>query len=655
MPLKKLIRVVLQNIARSKKNFVFSSIGIIVGIGTFTFFLALSQGIRDRVLNRIFPIDQLEIESIGGVAASASDDGEQSGIGGVLAGGPRIMDQPAVDQLRSISSVEAAYPKMRARFPAKIETGILDRRMAGEGFIEGLEISEKVVSDMRAFEGTCSNAESEDMCRRREVSCRRHADCPHEGFECIEGMCRTREYWRSFRDKHAREPCTAASQCGEGLVCSYDRWLILKTRKKEQLKPVRLAARRVKHDQLDMDLYVAVARVGAVTLDDVMNAERSKAEIWSVGAQISDEAREALRRHSVVVHEFATVEEALAHVGQLPTSLKQGECAGVSCMLEQSEINIGSWKYFEVYDNHRGDCPAQGYCAARNVLSKRGRCASYMPVALNPMMIDFYNSTVVSQLGTQALPNPCFVLGLKGYFRLGFSFLRTSMEPVWQKIRWSEIVGFSDKAMHLGGTVPLNYVERFNHFFLGPQSIEYYDSVLLQIPRNEQVAGVIEQVRKQSFDLSRNSKFARKAAEMLMVVTLTFLLISIIIIVISAMNISHTFLMVVYERQREIGVMRAIGASRWDIRKIVLAESGLIGLLAGVVGNGASFGVSRLVNILAEGLRERFPVIPEDFFIYSSVLVAGSIAFALIFCLLGAWVPANRAAKLDPAVVLSSA
>ena len=65
MPIRKLLHIVWQNIARSKKNFIFSSIGIIVGISTFTFIIALSQGIQYRVLNRIFPIDQLEIEPVG--------------------------------------------------------------------------------------------------------------------------------------------------------------------------------------------------------------------------------------------------------------------------------------------------------------------------------------------------------------------------------------------------------------------------------------------------------------------------------------------------------------------------------------------------------------------------------------------------------------
>ena len=651
MSLAKLLHVVLQNISRSKKTFIFSSIGIIVGISTFTFFIALSQGIRDKVLNRIFPIDQLEVESIGGVTA-----GGGPGSGGLLGGQPRVLDDAAVAQLGKVAGVSMVFPKMRARFAAKVETGVLDRRMAGEGFMEGLQPSEQVVEDMRRYEQSCST-EDHDQCRRREVPCLRNRDCPHEGMECVERRCAPRQYWRSFSDKHPEVSCTDAAACGDGRACAWDRWIILKTRTQAQIAPVRQASARARHPALDLDIYFPVAEVGSVNVDDLRNAERERGEVWAVATELTQDARDLLDKHQVdvPVRLFATVEQALAHVAGLATSLTEGTCRGERCHLERREVQIGSWKYFEVYENHRGDCPAGLYCAARNVLSNVGRCESYMPVAMNPLMVDFYNANVVSQLGTRPLPNPCLVLGLKGYFRLGFSFLKDSVAPVWQRIRWAEIIGFTDKAMNLGGTVPLPYVRRFNRTFLGPDSIKHYDSVLLQILRNEAVAQVIEQVQKLSFDLSRSSKFARKAGQMLFIITLAFLLISVIIIVISALNISHTFLMVVFERQREIGVMRAIGASRWDIRKIILTESLFIGLVAGIVGNALSYGVSRLVNLAGQGLRDRFPVIPDDFFTYSWVLIGGSIGFALVFCLLGAWVPANRAAKLDPAIVLSSA
>lgn len=670
MPFEKLLRVVFQNIARSKKNFIFSSIGIIVGITTYTFFLALSEGIQDRVLNRIFPIDQLEVEPIGGVAASASDaTGDTSGgMGDVLGGGPRRLDTQAITQLAATPGVAKAYPKMRARFPGKIETGVLDRRMAGEGFVEGLEVSPAVLDEMKAFEAQCSE-EDQDVCKRREVSCVTDAECPHEGMACVDaagepmgpasgtsrGVCKPREYWRAFTDRTPAGACTQSSECGAGNVCGVDRWIILKVRDKAHIEPIKTAVAALTHPTLDLDYYVAIADVGDVVPGDAIAAERVQGEVWRLGADFAAGAEAELAQRKVTLRTFTDVAGVTAHLASLATTLTAGTCLGTPCQLEQAEDQIGHWLYFDVYDNHRGNCDPGRYCAARNVLSVEGRCEAYLPAALNPLMIDFYNSNVVSQLGTQPLPNPCFILGLKGYFRFGFSFLRDDFDTVWQKIRWAEIVGFTDKAMHLGGTVPLPYVERLNRFYLGPDSTTFYDSVLLQIPRNEDVAGVIEGIQKQSFDLSRSSAFARKAGEMLMIVTLTFLLISIIIIIISAMNISHTFLMVVFERQRELGVLRAIGATRWDIRRIILSESLFIGVTAGIVGNLLSYGVSRLVNLGAGSLRERFPMIPDDFFVYGWPLVLGSMAFAVLFCVIGAWIPANRAAKLDPAVVLTQA
>ena len=244
MPIEKLLRVVLQNIARSKKNFIFSSIGIIVGITTFTFFLALSQGIQERVLNRIFPIDQLEVEPIGGVAAGASESTKGGDtLQSALSGGPRRLDAAAVEQLQAIPGVTKAFPKMRARFAAKIETGVLDRRMAGEGFFEGLDVSPAVVDEMRRFEDRCS-LDEEDVCKRREVTCKTDSDCPHEGMSCLEGQCRPRQYWRSFEDRESGATCKAASECGPGKVCAYDKWIILKVKDKATIPVVKQAAER---------------------------------------------------------------------------------------------------------------------------------------------------------------------------------------------------------------------------------------------------------------------------------------------------------------------------------------------------------------------------------------------------------------------------
>ena len=67
---------------------------------------------------------------------------------------------------------------------------------------------------------------------------------------------------------------------------------------------------------------------------------------------------------------------------------------------------------------------------------------------------------------------------------------------------------------------------------------------------------------------------ARKAADLLFILTVVFSFISLVIMFVAAVNIMHTFLTLVTERRYEIGIMRAVGATRGDIRKLFLLEAG---------------------------------------------------------------------------------
>jgi len=86
----------------------------------------------------------------------------------------------------------------------------------------------------------------------------------------------------------------------------------------------------------------------------------------------------------------------------------------------------------------------------------------------------------------------------------------------------------------------------------------------------------------------------------------------------------------------------------------VLAEAGFIGLFGGALGNLAAWGLSLVANALSDTYLAGVPFRPDDLFVFSPTLVGGSIAFALLFCLLGAFFPADRAARLEPAEVLTS-
>jgi putative ABC transport system permease protein len=120
-------------------------------------------------------------------------------------------------------------------------------------------------------------------------------------------------------------------------------------------------------------------------------------------------------------------------------------------------------------------------------------------------------------------------------------------------------------------------------------------------------------------------------------------------LLVASLGIANTMVMAVYERTREIGILKAIGASPGDIRVLFVAEASLIGLLGGVVGTilGWLLGLGLNRGILAY-LRWKEIPIEGTFFVVTGWLVALALAFAIVVGLLAGLYPAARAARLDP-------
>ncbi|MFB2586692.1 ABC transporter permease [Herbiconiux liukaitaii] len=114
-------------------------------------------------------------------------------------------------------------------------------------------------------------------------------------------------------------------------------------------------------------------------------------------------------------------------------------------------------------------------------------------------------------------------------------------------------------------------------------------------------------------------------------------------LLVGGIGVANTMIISVLERRREIGLRRAIGATRRHIRLQFLAEAVLLSALGGLVGAGLGASVSAAIAI-AQGW---VPVIP------GWVLVGGVIATIAIGALAGLY-PAVRAARTPPSVALSS-
>ncbi|MFF4154811.1 MULTISPECIES: ABC transporter permease [unclassified Streptomyces] len=115
--------------------------------------------------------------------------------------------------------------------------------------------------------------------------------------------------------------------------------------------------------------------------------------------------------------------------------------------------------------------------------------------------------------------------------------------------------------------------------------------------------------------------------------------------------ISNTFTMLVAQRTKEIALMRAVGASRRQITRSVLAEAALVGLVASVVGFVLGIG-------LAAGLRSGMAAfemkIPDGPLVVGATPVIAAIAVGVLITMLAAWLPGRRAAKIPPVAAMNS-
>jgi putative ABC transport system permease protein len=119
-----------------------------------------------------------------------------------------------------------------------------------------------------------------------------------------------------------------------------------------------------------------------------------------------------------------------------------------------------------------------------------------------------------------------------------------------------------------------------------------------------------------------------------------------IAVILGGVGVLNTVLMAVFERTREIGMMKAMGGSRGDVFKLVWAETILTTVLGGVSGVVIALVSSRLVEALIRGM---IPYAPKGSLIgFSLPTMAMCVVLSLVLGLVAGFYPAFRAASVKP-------
>jgi len=121
---------------------------------------------------------------------------------------------------------------------------------------------------------------------------------------------------------------------------------------------------------------------------------------------------------------------------------------------------------------------------------------------------------------------------------------------------------------------------------------------------------------------------------------------------VASIGIVNTLVMAILERRREIGIMKAVGASDADVRGLFFAEAGAMGFLGGIFGVALGWVIGRVINFGTNVYLSRQGFPPEQIWAVPWWLIAFALGVAFLVSLVSGLYPASRAAKLDPVQAL---
>ncbi|MBT2438544.1 ABC transporter permease [Streptomyces sp. ISL-36] len=242
----------------------------------------------------------------------------------------------------------------------------------------------------------------------------------------------------------------------------------------------------------------------------------------------------------------------------------------------------------------------------------------------------------------------------KGGYKVGDPVRVATNGPV-KEYRLAGVFTTEDGAVSAGGSLILFDTEAAQRLYLKPG---YFQEITVGADRGADASKILDAVQPlvgKDAEARTGQALADEQARMIEsgLSSLNKLLLGFagIALFVGVFLISNTFTMLVAQRTKELALMRAVGASRKQITRSVLAEAGVVGLVASAVGFG-------LGVLLALGLRSGMAAfdmkMPEGPLVLTATPVVSAFAVGVLITMLAAWLPGRRAAKIPPVAAMSS-
>ena len=173
-----------------------------------------------------------------------------------------------------------------------------------------------------------------------------------------------------------------------------------------------------------------------------------------------------------------------------------------------------------------------------------------------------------------------------------------------------------------------------------------YSYAQIKVDDIENVDAVASVIREMGYNVETNAEYLDSMKSQFAIVQAVLGGIGAVSLLVAAIGIANTMMMSIYERTKEIGVIKVLGCSLKNIKQMFLLEAAFIGLIGGIAGNILSFLMSGVINFLtghgaAMGIDGNISYIPWW-------LVLLSMGFAMLVGVAAGYFPALRAMNLSP-------
>jgi putative ABC transport system permease protein len=186
----------------------------------------------------------------------------------------------------------------------------------------------------------------------------------------------------------------------------------------------------------------------------------------------------------------------------------------------------------------------------------------------------------------------------------------------------------------------------------GPSASQNYGTLTVRVQRASQVDAVETKIKSMGFS-TFSLIDATKNVRLVFAVFDVFLgIFGSLALVVASLGIINTLVMAILERHREIGVLKALGASDRDVRKLFFAEAGAMGLVGGLFGVFIGWLIGQAITVGTNVYLHRRDLPSIQISAVPWWMVGGAIAFSIAVSLAAGLYPASRAARLNPVEAL---